>query len=72
MTITLVYGDDWSGLYVDGKLKFQNHRIEADDVLEALGLSFEKKDAGEFLMITGGLPEDLSEVKFEDEKRSLK
>lgn len=39
--IILVHGaDDWVGLYVDGQLVAQDHRLDGQDVLEALDLNF--------------------------------
>lgn len=34
MTFTLVSGDDWEALYIDGKEVYQHHRVTARDVLE--------------------------------------
>jgi len=34
-------GDDWEGIYIDGKLKYQNHSINWWDLLKVLGIEFE-------------------------------
>lgn len=36
MVINIVIADDWQGLYVNGILKFEAHRVDADIVLEAV------------------------------------
>ena len=68
--ITVVYGDDWKGLYIDGKLAYENHSIDLQTflwVLEKNGirLDVECKDCDEdWLEHRGNLPKDLKEVRF--------
>lgn len=57
-------GDDWEGLYIDGKLVTENHRLSPRDVLNALGLTLERKHVStEYL---GGevvsLPQNIKEI----------
>lgn len=35
------FGDDWMLFYVDGELKFSDHRLEGADVLSVLKLEYE-------------------------------
>ncbi len=37
--ITIVYGDDWEGLYLNGVLVTENHSLHVGEVLEALEIS---------------------------------
>jgi len=39
--IVLVAGDDWEGLYIDGKLKRETHLLTADVVMDALGIEYD-------------------------------
>lgn len=43
--ITLVYSEDhdWVGLYLDGKLATEGHSLNADQVLQQLGLKYQIK-----------------------------
>ena len=64
--ITLVDcpGGDWEGLYVNGKLIMENHRLELDDVLDAIGVNYQSITADDDWMAeVGTLPDKLSEVK---------
>lgn len=36
--LTIVYGEDWAGLYVDGDLYYEHHSIEPHHVANALGV----------------------------------
>lgn len=61
---TLVFGEDWQGLYLDGKLAAEGHRLNARDVLDALGIAHESFDAdNDWLCARGDLPVDLDEVE---------
>lgn len=61
---TLVSGDDWHGLYRSGRLIAEGHRIQAQDVLDALGLPLDYVEADlEWLEKAGGLPKALREVR---------
>jgi len=35
--LTLIEGDDWEGIYQNGKLLVQGHRLEVREVLKLLG-----------------------------------
>jgi len=62
--ITLVDGDDWQGLYVNGELVTQGHSIRAQDVCEVLGADYAFVSADyEWLDERGALPELLKDVK---------
>lgn len=64
--IMLVFADDWSGLYINGKLEYEGHSIEPENVLTVLNIPYEEKWADEeWLNDLGRLPKKLSEVKFE-------
>lgn len=65
MKITLVSCDDWVAIYIDGKLKTQNHRLSPDEVLSAIGVEFDHEEACEYACRVGQLPKDLSEVEFD-------
>ncbi len=69
-TITLVRGDDWEGIYVDGKLMTEGHSIE---ISEAIWIGINHKatkvetkfcDLG-WLHDEGNLPQALADVKLE-------
>lgn len=62
--ITFVYGDDWEGLYVNGRLEAQGHAVSRREILSALGYSFEEVEADlEWLHDEGELPPRLSDVQ---------
>lgn len=64
----IVDGDDWVGFYHEGKLVWQGHRPnlnELSDILNKVGLPTERKEcSGDWLYERGDMPEDLSEVAF--------
>lgn len=69
MKITLVYGDDWKGLYINGQLKLQNHDLDVRDVLEAInsedkfvGIEVLEADAG-WLADAHEFPDNLEHVE---------
>jgi hypothetical protein len=64
MKITIVDGDDWKGLFVDGKCVLQDHRLEVRQVLAALDIMFSEVEAdSEWLAENGQFPEHLDDVK---------
>jgi len=66
MKITFVDDDcgDWEGLYIDGKLVMENHRLEIYDILDAIGVKYNYVQADdEWLANHGRLPDELSKVK---------
>jgi hypothetical protein len=67
--IVIVRADDWKGLYLDGKLVEEGHRVDTIDVLKHLGIKAESVWANdEWLGDFGSLPEKLEEVVKEGEK----
>lgn len=62
MKVVLVssFDGDWEGIYVDGKLKAEGHSLRADEILTAVGIKAEEKEAE----IDGCLPPELKKVKF--------
>lgn len=65
--VVFVSGDDWEGLYIDGKLVLENHSLEPRQVLDKLGIKYERRDAdAEWLADTGNLPQDLKDVEFDE------
>jgi hypothetical protein len=64
--ITLVYGEDWIGVYADGELLRQNHDVSVGEFCEALGWKVKHVAADpEWLERNGTLPQKLREVKKE-------
>lgn len=64
--ITLVSGDDWQGLYIDGKLAIEGHSVSVEDVLLMLDINHETLFANDnWLDVEGYLPEDLKDVKLQ-------
>ena len=62
--VTLVFGPDWEGLYLDGFLVEENHGLRVAEVLEHLGIVFDTKYADqEWIEERGRLPDTLGEVK---------
>lgn len=39
--VTILSGDDWKGIYVNGELKAENHSLNADNALAALDIAYE-------------------------------
>lgn len=63
--VVIADADDWKGLYINGKLIKQDHRIEPRDILTALGVEHFKLDVdSEWMDGRSHLPEDLDEVQF--------
>lgn len=68
--ITLFWGEDWEGLYINGKLTIENHSIRSSEVikvLEAHGMeaaSIEVDD--DWLMAVERMPEDADDVVVAD------
>lgn len=56
--------DDWEGLYVDGLLVTQGHRVSIHEILEVFGLTVtqEEAEAG-WSEDRADLPEELEEVE---------
>lgn len=65
--IVLVVGDkEWEGLYVDGKLKREDHALGVEGILDALGIEYEYILVGDVSIWekwNGRLPPRLSTVR---------
>lgn len=62
--ITFVSGDDWQGLYLDGELIEEGHRVDVADVLCHLGFACEQIYAdNQWLAERGSLPENRNDIK---------
>jgi hypothetical protein len=62
--VTIVSGDDWEGLYINGELIEESHHIGVDDVLGYLGIPCDViYPDQDWLVERGCLPVELSEVK---------
>ena len=62
-------GDDWRGIYLDGRLAFEGHSYPIKELVTILNqISTVFADEGEvdldWLDNRGGLPENLDEVRF--------
>jgi len=65
--VTFVHGDYWMGLYADGELVREDHRIPADDALSYfVNAHIEKVESfwvkDEWLNDQGNLPAKLSDI----------
>ncbi len=62
--VTFVDGDDWEGLYIDGKLVEEHHHVRLEDIFKHLGIeaTFIFPDQ-QWLEERGNLPENLEDVK---------
>jgi hypothetical protein len=66
--ITFVVGDDWEGLYVDGKLEAQNNSLGAREVLRAIGLLYDCRVIDDiWLGELTTLPDNLADVVVQDD-----
>jgi len=64
--IVFVSGDDWVGIYVNGKLVVQDHSLNPIEVLNAIEADFEYVYPDqEWLETEGQFPDDLKNVKLE-------
>ena len=57
--------DDWEGLYVDGTLIHQGHRITIRDVMEQLDASVEFAEREAWGAEYGECPDSLEDVVFD-------
>lgn len=69
-TVTIIdNGDDWIGVYIDGKLVVQDHRINPRELLKQLGYFVECPEPDyDWMDDVAYLPEDLSDVKLLEEQ----
>ena len=63
MEVVVANFDDWQGIYVDGKLKYENHSLHYRDILEAIGQDFENLQVDMMELDLGRLPETVEELK---------
>lgn len=62
--IVIVNGDDWQGIYINGKLYYEGHSIPNHIVLEALDAPYETTECdSNWLEECGNLPKNLEEVR---------
>jgi hypothetical protein len=67
LEVTIVNGDDWVGLYVNGKIVVQGHSLTPHEILGAVDIIPKEINPDmEWLDNIGHLPENLSEVKKEE------
>ncbi|WP_407529246.1 hypothetical protein [Methylobacterium oryzisoli] len=61
----MVRGNDWEGLYLNGRLVAQGHRVDVENVLRACGVAVHPtvEPDQDWLENEGMLPDTLSEVK---------
>ena len=65
--ITLAKCDDWEGLYIDGEMKYQNHKVRISDFCEALGIELKEVWADcEAAYEMGSFPDNLEELVIDD------
>lgn len=67
--VILARGDDWSGMYIDGVLAYEDYRLYPDSVIRSLIgftiISLRQGDVDlDWLDGRGNLPEDIDEVKW--------
>jgi hypothetical protein len=70
-TVVIVNDDDWEGLYIGGKLRYEHHHVRMSDINDAantLGIShvyvpIYTAYVDGIAQSSGGMPERLSDVK---------
>lgn len=56
--------DDWEGLYIDGVLVLEGHKIRKDEMFTVLGINYTEVETAEgWLESRGTLPRNLSDVE---------
>ncbi len=63
MDIVIATFDDWHGIYVDGKLEYENHSLQHRDVLEALKIEYTSIEVPMDELDMGHLPETVEELR---------
>lgn len=61
--VTLIRNGDWTAMYVDDHKVVENHILDDDEVLEALGIDFEVKE-----LDIDNFPDNLKDIKVEEER----
>lgn len=65
--ISLVYGDDWMGVYVDGECVYQDHSVQSYRLLEIAGIQHEVVHVDlNWLENEGALPQSINDVVREE------
>ncbi len=66
--VVVVDGDDWKGLYVNGKLVYENHSIPLRELAEHLGFKIVSLDGEDVFEPYGNqCPRDLKDLKLPKE-----
>ncbi len=65
--ITIVKADDWIGIYKDDDLLYENHSIDADELLRVLGIEYKYISAENYLYEHGNCPDSLKDVVPDEE-----
>lgn len=63
--ITLIYAEDWAGLYKDGKLVVDGHSVSCEELAKAAELDFEEVNASIYFDSyenDGRCPDELSSI----------
>lgn len=61
--VLLVSGDDWEGIYVDGKIHVQGHQVRLEDFARIFGIELKHKGVGSgWLYDEGHLPYNLEDI----------
>lgn len=69
--LVFIVGDDWEGMYQDGVLVQEGHRLRISDVLRQLNVPYLRFSADqEWLESRGSLPRNLNGVKTEEPMES--
>jgi hypothetical protein len=62
-SIKIIFMDDWTALYVGGKLVLENHSLRTEQVLKAIGIEFQTIHLEEELEIRDQLPENYEDLE---------
>jgi hypothetical protein len=62
--ITIVRNDegDWVGVYIDGELKYENHSIRNEELLDIIGIEYDSINDLNLDQYGNHLPQQLSEI----------
>lgn len=60
--VVIVTGDDWAGVYVNGQLRYEDHRITGQDMCEILDIPHTRVDVDEYLEDHDSLPERIEDL----------
>ena len=55
--------DDWQGIYINGKLAYENHSLYYKDVLKALNQPYKQIQVDMMELDIGRLPETVEELE---------